>query len=348
MLTSRKITKVTITIFMRQLATLISAGVPICQSLDTLGSSTDNPLLAKTIHSINHQIRNGKNLSQALHTHVSLFDAFTIHLVKLGEHTGTLDSTLLILADHFEKRLQFSKKIRHMLFYPAMTIVTAICMTIIMFIFVIPRFAELFSDMHNQLPLITRVIFYLSHLICHHGLMVLITLVSLLILINILLNRHQNKGALEIIIKSLPLLNTGYHKITLAHFARRLGMCFKSGLTILDSLRLMTQPDQRPGFAYILYQLRSQINGGQLLHAAMQKQAFFPPLMIQMIKTGEETGKIDLMLDKIADFYESDIDHFIGKLTQLLEPLIMVILGVLIGGLVIGMYLPVFKLGSAL
>ena len=340
-----KITPLDITLFIRQFAIFFSAGVPLSESLYALESSSSKPTLRAMIHSIRKNILSGKNLSEALQQQKRYFDALTIQLIRLGEQTGTLDTILLSIATYYESRILLTQKIRQALFYPTIILVTSFLMLVILFIFVIPRFAELFADMQDKLPLITRLIFSLSDFLNNDGLIGLSILTPCIILLSL---TRQVKSACKKILFSIPSLHQCQQKILLARFARQLAICFKSGIPLSDALQLTIHPTTQPDFARTIYLIRNQLNAGQPLHAAMRAYPYFPALMVQMIKTGEDTGKLDDMLDKIAQHYESDTDHFIARLQQLLEPLIMLVLGVLIGGLVIGMYLPIFKLGSTL
>lgn len=334
-----------ITTFFRQLATLISAGVPIVETLTTLTSAATKPTLQQLITQLRNELQKGSYLSETLQLYPEHFTPFTIQLVRLGEHTGTLDTILLTLADHHENQQTMQRKIKHALFYPAIISISATLMLITMFTFIIPRFAELFADSQQHLPLLTRSIFKLSDLIHQSFPFISIACILLLLLLRYTI---PTQPLLKFIVTHTPYLRTCQHKIILARFSRQLSLCLKSGLPIIDSLRLVIEPDKHPDFAYYIYHIRNQLNAGQSLHTAISQHTYFPPLMQQMIKTGDETGKIDMMLDKIAELYEADTDYLLQQLGQLFEPLIMIILGVLIGGLVIGMYLPIFQLGNTL
>lgn len=325
------------TTFLRQFATLIAAGIPINEALHTLAATTTHPALKSLITDIQTNLQKGLYLSQAMKRFPKQFDSITLSLIRLAEQTGTLDSTLLSLANTLEQQLETRRKIQQALFYPAIITCTSIVMLLIMLLYIIPHFQELFVEHEQQLPLLTRMIFRTADIAYYAT----IPFFSMLIL-SIIIIKRSNMSI------RLPLLHTYQHNLILTRFARHLALCLKSGLPLIHALTLVIQPDKYPDFAYYIYHLRRQLHAGQTLYQAMQRHNYFPPLMLQMVKTGEETGKLDQMLDKIADLYENDTNHRLKQLGQLLEPLIMVILGVLIGGLVIGMYLPVFKLGSTL
>lgn len=337
-----------ITVFLRQFATLISAGIPIIQSCDILEKSQEKRALRLLIYSIKRDILSGHNLYSSLKSHPTYFDLLTCHLVQIGEHTGQLEMMLITIANYQEKNLAFKKKVKQALFYPCIITLTALMVTFSMFIFVIPRFAELFHDMQDTLPLLTVCLFYLSDKLQQYVFLWLAcTFFSIVIFIYAMRTTNAQRY-LQQIIAQLPLIKPCLHKITLARFARNLAITFAAGIPITDALKLAANTNNNIEFTRIIAELRSKISSGLQLHHAMLASNFFPVLMIQMVKIGEESGMFELMLDKIADFFESDIEQLIGRLNHLLEPLIMLVLGVLIGGLVIGMYLPIFKLGSAL
>lgn len=339
-----RITPLDITILLRQLATLFSAGIPIIKCCDILEKSQNKTSMRVLMHSIKRELYAGKNLYSCLHQHPHLFDELSCQLIQIGEHTGKLDTLLSTLATHHEKHFALRNKIKQSLFYPCVISITAFIMTVSMFIFVIPRFAELFHDMQDKLPTMTIWIFYISEKMRQYG--VIFIFIMCLSSIALTKSSFKLKQLSQQILRKLPIGKRYIDKVTLIRFARNLSITFSSGLPIIDALKISINNNHE--FAAILTQLRSKIAAGMSLHHIMATIPFFPLLMIQMVKIGEETGMLDHMLDKCADMLEADINQLINQITQLAEPLIMVILGVLIGGLVIGMYLPIFKLGSAI
>ena len=344
----RQINLFDITIFLRQLATLISAGIPIIQCCDILEKSQEKIALRLLIYALKREILSGKNLFHSLQHHPHHFDPFTCELIQIGEHTGKLDVMLTTVALHQEKNLTFKKRIKRALFYPCMITITALLITISMFLFIVPRFADLFHDSQDKLPALTLWIFYFSARLKEQ-------IVTFLIGITVFtLFLFHSKHAIIIkkyfwkILLSLPLIKQCIHKIALTRFARNLAITLTAGIPILDALKLTANAWSNPEFINMTATLRHKISAGLQLHHAMETLSYFPLLMIQMVKIGEESGKLEHMLNKIADFIESDIDQLLSHCNQLLEPLIMIVLGALIGGLVIGMYLPIFKLGNVL
>lgn len=336
-----RITSFDITIFLRQFATLLTAGIPILRCCEMLEKSQVKISMRVLIYSIKRELLSGKDLYSSLYYHQQYFDALTCQLIKIGEHTGKLDITLQMIADEHEKQLAFVKRIKQALFYPCIISVMALVITTSMFLFVIPRFAELFTDTHVPLPTLTLWLFSLSLMLKKHCILLFLPAIFILLILikkNILL-RYFSK---------LPLIHPFLQKIILARFARHLAMTFSAGIPVMSALKLMMHSHTSMEFTQAIIHLRTRMNTGLQLHQAMQTLPYFPDLMVQMVKMGEESGSLDTLLIKIADFFESDIEQLVSQFSQLLEPLIMLILGVLIGGLIIGMYLPIFKLGSVM
>ena len=345
---NRRITSFDITLFLRQFATLICANIPVTQCCDILEKSQEKTALRLLIYSIRRDILAGKTLFDSFRQQNRYFDQLTCQLVQIGEHTGKVDVMLLTLANYQEKNLAFKKQIQQALFYPCIIMITAVIVTFSMFLFVIPRFAELFSDMQATLPLFTQWIFYLSSKLQQYvWLMIAVTCLFIFALLH---SRFSTRMKIWLFTFSarLPVIHTCLLKIALARFSRNLALTFASGIPITDALRLTANACGHRELAATITLLRSKISTGLQLHHAMEMSALFPILMIQMVKIGEESGMLEHMLDKIADFFESDIDQLVNRIGQLVEPLIMLVLGVLIGGLVIGMYLPIFKLGNTI
>ena len=332
-----------IALFLRQLATLIQAGVPILTSCELLEKCQIKTVCRTLINTIKKELLSGKTFYESLfHTPI---DPFTRQLIRIGEYTGKLDQLLLLIADHQEKNLAFRKKMKKLLFYPCIVIVVATLVSLSMFIFIIPRFAVLFEQSQSTLPLMTRGIFMISGFLNEHLLFLFMLFLLCLTMFFLPLGVWIRKKVFHLITQ-LPLIHTYLQKIILARFSRNLAITFSSGIPLNEALKLSAHAPSHPDFMNNVAKLHYKLNTGLSLHHAMAALPYFPILMIQMIKIGEETGMLDAMLNKLADFIESEIDHLIQQCSQLLEPLIMLILGVLIGGLVIGLYLPLFKLGS--
>lgn len=344
--TSVKPTEMDIALFCRQLSTLLNAGVSLTHACATLKYSEEKTHFRNMITSIEIQLNSGKNLTNCVKQFPTYFDSFTQQLIQLGENTGKLDHCLLRIANYKEKMLTLKKQIQQTLFYPITICIISLIVMLIMLIFIIPRFAELFHNMHHQLPFLTECVLSISQFLIHYDWIFLFIMATFIILIHHSLRSAQFKSKVDRLIIRLPIIGILMKKNILAKIARNLATAISAGMTISDTLRLLSSCTRNLSYTQAIHRLHYDIARGLQLHSAMQPNPLFPPVFVQMIKVGEETGMLDTMLEKIAILYEADVDHFIAYLKQLLEPLIMIILGVLIGGMVIAMYLPVFKLGT--
>jgi type IV pilus assembly protein PilC len=335
-------------IFYRQLATLITAGVPLTYGLGVLIQNRESDLLSQIIHALKSDIEKGKRLAAAMSKYPHIFDSLTCHLIHIGEQSGTLDSLLLRTANHKEKSLQLKNKMKQALFYPSIITLTAICVALTLLIFVVPQFTDLFENLHATLPIFTRQVIKVSYFICHYyGLAV----IPILLTAFFSYRYHKSlslKTATDKFILKVPIIGQLVKKFALARFTRTLATTVAAGTPINDALKMLIDINNNEMFKQATRQLQVEIAAGQAMYKAMRHSGIFPALVIQMIQVGEESGSLEQMLEKIAAFYESEIDYTVTNFSQLLEPLIIIILGALIGGLVIAMYLPIFKLGTIL
>ncbi len=343
----QRITSTDITLFLQQFTALMTAGIPIIDCIDLLEKSQEKTSLRLLMSTIKRNVSAGKNLFSSFQLHKQYFNELTCQLIKIGEHTGRLETMLIIITQHREKNAAFKKRISQTLFYPCVLSFLASAITLGMLLFIIPRFAELFQDLPNTLPAITRWIFSFSALLRQHVYLFSIIII-LFFIMGITQGKHKLKQQLRFLFTLFPPSKRVFNKILLAHFARHLAMTLSAGMPLTEALKLMISSPSQIEFNRIIALLHRKINAGMALHQAMQTCVFFPPKMIHMIKIGEEAGKLDYMLLKMADFLEAETDQLLTHVSKLLEPLIMLVLGVLIGGLIVGMYLPIFKLGSAL
>jgi type IV pilus assembly protein PilC len=348
MIFQKNISLLDIVLFFRQFATLITAGVPIAQSCQILANNQEKIILQRILHSLKNSLESGKGLSTALRQYPNYFDALTCQLIQIGEQTGTLDQILLRIAHHKEKKLALNHRIKQILFYPLCTLLITLIVSGIMLFWIVPRFAELFQPMHDKLPWITRQIFFISSVLREHAWLMLIPILGLFLFFYYLKQSKKFRQTLDRFILKLPFIGQLLKKIMLARFSHTLTITLSAGMPILDILKMLVNLSHHHDHTKAMIKLQTEIARGQQLHSAMHTSSFFPAMMIQMVRVGEESGKLENMLEKMATLYETDADQLIARLSQLLEPLIMVILGVLIGGLVIAMYLPIFKLGTAL
>jgi type IV pilus assembly protein PilC len=337
-----------IAIFFRQLATLINAGISLVQCLDTLLQNQHHTKLQLLIQSLKRDIEAGKNLAQSFNSHPGLFDQMTCQLTHIGEQTGTLDTLLTRMATHQEKTLALHAQLKQALIYPAFVFIMAFTLSSGMLIFVVPHFVEIFANFQVPLPALTRHVMQLSAFISNDYGLGLLPILFYCSLHYYYKKSPRLKKMFDKTLLNLPWLGMLYKKVIFIRIARTLGTMLGSGLPITQALRLLTQISANHTIQTALAQMHNEINAGKRIHQALQTVTLFPPLMVRMIKIGEESGSIEAMLEKTAEFFEADIAYWINNLSHLLEPLIIMILGVLIGGLVIAMYLPIFKLGTVI
>lgn len=344
----KKITQLDVTLFFRQLATLIFAGISISQAVNILGQNSQHTKLMKMISSIREDIVSGNGLAFAMQKFPTYFDEVTCNLILAGEKSGTLDIMLESIAEHKEQLFLLKNKIKQALFYPIIILVVAFIVTIVMLVFVVPRFTDLFQNMHAKLPFFTLCVIQLANFFKNDWPVAFILPILAMGLVYLANRFYQIKLMIDSLVLKLPLVGDSLQKFILAQWMRSLTTIFAAGIPITEALKILTHSTKNSLYRSAIQELYLNITAGKQLHFAMQNNKLFPVMMIQMIQVGEESGALEKMLTKIADFYESDLDRMIGHLSRLLEPLIMIILGVVIGGLVIAMYLPIFKLGAVI
>lgn len=336
----KNISLVDIVFFFRQLATLIQADVPIIKSLETLEKSQTKPALYLLLLNLRKDLLAGNNLFASF-SNRPIFNPLTCHLLKLGEQTGNLAMIIHMIADHYERQLKQQQMIKQALFYPSVVGMVALGMTWLMLIWIVPKFAELYADMTTTLPLLTRCLFSLSTISQY------LSWLAIPIILVAYCFKHKLAPLYNKALK-LPLFKRIIKQTQLAQFTRQLAIGFAAGLPITESLILATNATTHPSSKRLFALLHNQVHAGLSLSKSIAQHDFFPTMLLQMVKIGEESGQLDIMLHQAADFLEADIAQWMKRFNQLLEPLIMLVLGVLIGGLVIGMYLPIFNLGSTL
>lgn len=342
----KKISTFDIALLFRQLATLLSSGIPIVQSCEILKQTQEKTNLKLLINDIKCEMEAGKNFVTGLKNFPCYFDNLTCNLIYAGEQTGTLESMLKRIAYDKEKSLKLKNQLKEALFYPAIVLSVAIIVSVIMLTLIVPRFSELFQNMHSQLPAFTQLIVQFSIFFRSNIWLGTFPLIGLFLFIFLFKKFLKFRKRIDFFVLKIPFFNTILKKIILARFMRNLAITFSAGVPITDALILIAEASGNYAYTEAIISLKTHIALGQQLHVTMQKNPLFPILSVQMIKIGEESGQLQEMLNKVAELYENDIHLLIANLSHLLEPLIMVILGVLIGGLVIALYLPIFKLGT--
>ncbi len=343
------VTPYDIAIFSRQLATMLTAGIPLVQAFEIVGSGHDNPAMQKLILSIKGDLESGTALGEALGKHPLHFDDLYINLVTAGEQAGSLDTLLDKVATYKEKTEAIKKKIKKALFYPAAVLVVAVIVTMILLIFVIPQFESLFKGFGADLPAFTRMVIDLSEFVQTKGWLVAIVVGGGIGFY--MYTRKRSRRLREIedrVMLKMPIIGNILEKAAIARFARTLSTMFSAGVPLVEALQSVSGATGNVIFEKAVLEIRDEVSTGQRLQRAMENTQLFPNMVIQMIAVGEESGSLDEMSAKVADFYEADVDNAVDSMSSLLEPLIMAILGVLVGGLVIAMYLPIFKMGAVI
>ena len=342
----RKITKRDMVILLRQLATLLQSGIPLTQSLDILLQNQNTQSLQRLLLAIKKDITAGKTLAKACSTQGEYFNSVTCNLLHIAEQAGTLDSFLPRLAHTQEKNLQLLTKLKQALLYPSFVLVMALVITTAILLLVMPRFEEIYTSFHTQLPALTLIVIHLSNFL-RQQYWIAATPFLLYYLARLSYKKSVPfKQFVDNIILKLPYIGDLIKKVIFTRMTRALASTLSAGVTITHALHLLSDISANHTIQKALRQLHQDISAGQRIHQALQATPLFPPLLLKMIKIGEESGNLEAMLEKVAEFYEADITSWINSFGQLLEPLIIMILGVLIGGLVIAMYLPIFKLGT--
>jgi len=343
----KKVKQRSIAIFTRQLATMIDAGLPLVQSLEILSSQQEHNLFKNIIREIREDVEGGSTFAAALKKHPGTFDDLYTNLVVAGEEGGILDTILIRLASYIEKAETLRKKVKSALVYPSTIVGVAVIVVMILMIFVIPVFETMFSSAGQTLPLPTLIVLTMSKLIKKY----VVIIIPLCILIAFLLKKyHQTENGralMDRLLLKLPVFGPLFQKIAVARFSRTLGTLVSSGVPILDGLTIVSKTAGNKTIETAILSARTSIREGETIAEPLGRSEIFPPMVIQMISVGESTGALDSMLSKIADFYEEEVDVAVGNLTSLLEPFLMIFLGVVIGGVVISMYLPIFQMASA-
>ena len=344
-----KVTPEDIALFARQLATMLTAGIPMVQAFEIIGVGHDKPAVQKLVLAIRSDIETGNSLHQSLAKHPLYFDDLFVNLVEAGEHAGALETVLDKIATYKEKTEALKKKIKKALFYPAVVLAVAVIVTVILLIFVIPQFESLFKGFGADLPTFTRMVIDLSRWMQDNGWMLLIVAVAAGFSFGYFYKRSRPmRQFLDRISLQVPVIGPILKKAAIARFARTLATMFAAGVPLVEAMKSVAGATGNIIYQDAVLKMRDEIATGLRMQRAMENTGLFPNMVVQMIAVGEESGSLDEMASKVADFYEADVDAAVDALSSLLEPLIMVILGVLVGGLVIAMYLPIFKLGAVI
>jgi type IV pilus assembly protein PilC len=343
----KKIKTFSIVIFTRQLSTMISSGLPLVQSLEILASQIEDINLRGIVRDIKERIEGGSRFADALKEYPKCFDQLYVNLVVAGEEGGMIDAVLARLAAYMEKSEKLKKKVKSAMIYPISIVVVAVGVVMVLLLFVIPVFEVMFKDMGAELPMPTQIVVNLSRFVkgnIHFG---IIAMIMAVFLFRRFYKTENGKRKIDGLILKTPVFGVLAIKASVARITRTLGTLLQSGVAILESIDIVAKVAGNKVVEDALVKARSMVSEGRNMSEPFEASGIFPPMVVQMIQVGESTGALDSMLNKIADFYDEDVDNLVTNLTAMMEPMIMMFLGVILGGLVIAMYLPIFKLGSA-
>ena len=343
----KKVTDKDITLFTRQLATMMKAGVPLLQSFDIVGKGHSNPAVSKLLNDIKSDIETGSSMSQAFRKYPLYFDSLFCNLVNAGEQAGIIDTVLDRLATYKEKILAIKGKIKSALFYPISIVVVAFVITAVIMIFVVPAFKELFTSFGADLPAPTLFVMAVSDFFVAYWWAIFAAIGGgLWAFFNAWRRSKKMQYVMDRLSLQLPVFGPVIEKATIARWTRTLSTMFAAGVPLVEALDSVGGAAGNALFFDATKKIQSEVSTGTSLTVAMQNSTMFPNMVLQMVAIGEESGALDAMLSKVADFYEAEVDDAVEALSSLMEPIIMVVLGTLIGGLVIAMYLPIFKMGQ--
>ena len=333
--------------FSRQLATMMAAGIPMVQAFEIIGNGHEKPAMQKLVLDIKANIEGGSTLHESLAKFPLYFDDLFVNLVEAGEQAGALESLLDKIATYKEKTEALKKKIKKALFYPIAVLAVAVIVSIILLIFVIPQFEELFKGFGADLPAFTQMVVNLSRFVQHQGWWMAMVIGGGGYAFFYFLKRSKKMQlALDRVMLKFPIIGPILVKAAIARFARTLSTMFAAGVPLVEAMGSVAGATGNIVYEEAVLRMKDEVATGQRLQRAMENTGLFPNMVVQMIAVGEESGSLDTMSAKVADFYEAEVDNAVDSMSSLLEPLIMAILGVLVGGMVIAMYLPIFKLGQ--
>ena len=344
----KKIVPADIAVFSRQLATMMKAGVPLVQAFDIVGQGHSNPNMAELIFKIKASVEAGNTLAAAMGEHPLYFDDLFVNLVDAGEQSGALETLLEKVATYKEKTEALKKKIKKALTYPISVLVVATIVSVILLVFVVPTFKDMFASFGSELPAFTQMVVEMSEFMTSDGWIVGVIIAAIIIgfMETKKRSRKFNENLDKLFLK-LPIIADLTHSSAVARFARTLATMFAAGVPLVDAMDSVAGASGNVVYKKAILDIRDQIAQGSTLQSSLsQRPELFPNMLIQMVGIGEESGALDAMLDKVAEYFESAVDDSVDNLTTLMEPIIMAFLAVVIGGLVIAMYLPIFKMGE--
>jgi type IV pilus assembly protein PilC len=344
---TKKIQSKELVVFTRQFATMIDSGLPLVQCLEILASQQENKTFKAILLKVKESVESGSTFAEALSKHPQAFDDLYVNLIAAGEVGGILDTILNRLAAYIEKAMKLKKRVKGAMVYPTTIIAIAVIVVGVILVFVIPTFAKMFADFGGDLPGPTKFVIALSNFLKKY----IIVIIAAFFGLNIVFKKYyatvNGKKTVDRLALRLPIVGILIRKVAVAKFTRTLGTMISSGVPIMDGLEIVAKTAGNKIVEESIYKVRQAISEGKTMAEPLGESGVFPPMVVQMISVGEATGAMDAMLNKIADFYDDEVDDAVNNLTAMMEPLLMVFLGTTVGGLVIAMYLPIFKLAGA-
>ena len=339
-----KVTDREMAIYTRQFSTMIDAGLPLVQCLNILAEQSDSKTLRGVTSQVARNVESGATLADSLKRHPRVFNDLFVNLVAVGEAGGILDVVLQRLSVYIEKAAALKRKIKAAMVYPATIIGVAFLVVLFMLTFVIPTFATMFKNLGADLPLPTQIVLWLSDFVRSWFVFIILGVFGVIFAVRSYYKTEQGKSTIDAMLLKTPVFGMLIRKVAVARFTRTLGTLVSSGVPILEGLRITARTAGNKVVEKAVLQCRAAVTAGKTLAEPLRASSVFPPMVTQMINVGEQTGALDAMLGKIADFYDDEVDTAVGALTALLEPLMIVFLGIVIGGMVVAMYLPIFRL----
>ena len=344
---SGKVEKKELVIFTRQFATMIDSGLPLVQCLDILASQQENATFREILYKVKESVEGGSTFADALAKHPKAFDQLFVNLVNAGEVGGILDTILNRLAAYIEKAQKLQKQIKGAMVYPMTIMSIAIIVVGVILVFVIPTFAKMFADFGGELPVPTKLVIALSNFIVKYIIVIVVLIFAAITAVKKYYGTPAGRKKIDALSLRAPVAGPLIRKVSVAKFTRTLGTMVSSGVPIMDGLEIVAKTAGNKIVEEAIYGVRQAISEGKTMAEPLAACGVFPPMVVQMISVGEATGAMDTMLNKIADFYDDEVDEAVAAMTSMMEPLLMVFLGTTVGGLVIAMYLPIFKLAGA-
>ena len=337
-----------IVVFTRQLSTMIDAGLPLVQSLEILSKQQENPTFKKVLLAIKTDVETGTTFADSMRKHPKVFDSLYANMIEAGETGGILDTILGRLATFIEKAMELKKKIKGAMTYPVICLAIALLILVVILVFVIPVFEEMFASMDSALPVPTQVVVSMSNFCKSNFLYLAMGTFLLIYCIKKIYNSEKGRIKIDAISLRLPVVGPLVRKVAVSKFTRTLGTMLQSGVPILDALTVVAKTAGNKTIETAVFRVSDSIAEGRPIAEPLEESGVFPNMVVQMINVGESVGALDTMLEKIADFYDGEVDQAVENLTAMIEPLMMVVLGGMIGGLVVAMYLPIFTMAGGL